>query len=363
MSRQVRTGIVLIGGVVVFLLLLFTIADRSFLFGDTVPIHARYSSVAGLTAGAQVQYQGVTVGRVQGVHLPEEPGEKITVSMAIRNSAIHLVTEGTQAQIKTDGLVGNQIVVLVNPPFARTMTPIAEDGVITGIDPFDLFEITDKMLSTVAQFDSAAATFQQIMIDVQGGEGSLGKLVYDDALYEEFVSTTNSTRRTMNNLADNAESLVELAHDATEGVNVILEQINAGEGTFAKMIHDPSFYTSLLTVADTLQGILTDMRTITHNAENVTNWGAIGAFRFAELMEAAKHNWLFRRYFEERGYMEQAPFEQREAAIAQSFADLERQRRELLDWEQRLAEREEALSDSLGSGSEGVLPDSVATSP
>lgn len=345
MSRQARVGILVVGGLVLFLLVLFAVANRSFLFSDTFFIKARYSSVAGLNPGAQVQFQGVNVGRVESVRLPEAPGEKIVVTMAIKESAQHLITKETQAQIKTDGLVGSQIVVLTNPPQAMAEQIEAGDF-ITGIEPFDLFEITDRMLSTVAQFDAAASTFQQIMQDVQRGEGTIGKLVYDEALYNEFVQTTSETRRTMNNLANNAEALVGLAEEATRGVSSILNKVDEGEGTFAKMINDPGVYNTLLATADTLQGISSDLKAITGSAENAANWGALGAFRFAELMEAAKHNWLFKRYFEERGYMEKAPFEERERAIAESFKELQRQKRELFEWQQRLERREEALEDA-----------------
>ena len=365
MSRQARVGIVVIGGLCLFFLALFAVANRSFLFSDTFFIRSQYASVAGLNPGAQVQFQGVNVGRVESVRLPERPGERITVTMAIRRSAQHLITEETQAQIKTDGLVGSQIVVLINPPLALSVEPVEEGDIITGVEPFDLYEITDRMLSTVAQFDSAASSFQQIMVHVQGGQGSLGRLVYDEALYEEFVATTNSTRQTMNNLAANAEALVELAGDATQGVSTILGKINAGEGTFAMMLNDPAVYTTLLATADTLQGISTDLRGITNSAENAANWGALGSFRFAELMEAAKHNWLFKRYFEERGYMEKAPFEERERALTQSFEELQREKRELLEWEQRLEAREATLQRSgedVSTDSTGVMSGSATSS-
>jgi phospholipid/cholesterol/gamma-HCH transport system substrate-binding protein len=266
--------------------------------------------------------------------------------MAIRQNANHLITEETQAQIKTDGLVGNQIIVLVNPP-QMTAEPIEAGEFITGVEPFDLFEITDRMLSTVAQFDAAASTLQQIMQDVQRGEGTIGKLVYDESLYNEFVQTTSETRRTMNNLADNAGALVTLAEEATRGVSSILGKVDTGEGTVAKMINDPAVYNTLLATADTLQGISTDLRAITSSAENAANWGALGTFRFAELMEAAKHNWLFKRYFEERGYMEIAPFEQRERAISESFKELQQEKRDLLEWQQRL-ERLQAELEAAG---------------
>ena len=42
--------------------------------------------------------------------------------------------------------------------------------------------------------------------------------------------------------------------------------------------------------------------------------------------------------------MEQAPFEVRERALAETYKELERQKRELFDWEQRLQVREAAVN-------------------
>ncbi|GIV59463.1 MCE family protein [Rhodocaloribacter litoris] len=334
MSRQARVGLLVLAGALLFMLALFALANRTFLFSDTFYVRAQFTRVAGLVAGASVQYQGVNVGRVESVQLPEAPGEKIVVTMAISEKARHLVRKNTQAQIKSDGLVGNQIVVLVPSPVVGE--PAGEGDYIPGVDPFDLFEITDKALASVQRFEQAALAFEQIMRDVQAGEGSLGKFIYDPSLYDAFVATTDETRRVLNNLADNAEALVGLAGEATRGVQEILDKVDRGEGTLARMLNDPAVYNSLLATADSLQAIAGDLRVVMHNAENMTNWGALGAFRFAELMEAGKHNWLFKRYFEERGHMELAPFEVRERALAETYKKLQEKERALFEWEQRL---------------------------
>lgn len=361
MSRTIRLGLFILAGATLLMLGLFAIGNRTFLFSDTMNVRTRFTRVAGLQSGAPVQYQGVNVGRVGSVRLPSTPGERIEVSMNISLNATHLVRENTQAQIKTDGLVGEQIIVLVST--AEPSPAVEPDGYIQGIDPFDLFEITDRALQAVQGFQEAAAAFEQIMTDVQAGEGTLGKIVYDPTLYEELVSTANETRRVMSTLSEsaeaNAEVLVGLADRATRGIETILQKMDSGEGTIAHLINDPALYQSMLASADTLRTIATDLRAVTSVAENAATWGALGAFRFAELMEAAKHNWLFKRYFEERGTMEQAPFEIRERAIAESYRRIELERRELLLWEERLREREA----SMRAGDETVTPeDSTRTS-
>lgn len=355
MSRQARVGLLVLAGTFLFVVALFAIANRSFLFSDTFFIRSRFNNVAGLSTGAAVQFQGVNVGRVEGVSLPVEMGGQIVVTMAINEKARHLIHRGTQAQIKSDGLVGNQIVVLVNS--AQTAAePIEEGDYIQGIDPFDFFQVTDRAMLSVQRFEDAATSFQQIMVDVRNGEGTLGKIIYDPALYNSFVQSADETQRLMNSLGDNAEALVTLAGDATEGLNSILGKIDRGEGTLARMINDPSVYNALLAASDTMVAISGDLRSITSSAENAANWATLGMYRLSENMEALKHNWLFRRYYEERGYSETAPFETRERAIEQSFRELEAKERQLYEWERRLEEREQTIRST---GTDPVAQDSV----
>lgn len=332
----------MLAGFVLFLVALFAIANRSFLFSRTYFIKSKFASVAGLQPGAAVQFQGVNVGRVESVQLPDRPGEMLTVEMAIRSGAWHLIRKNTQAQIKTDGLVGNQIVVLVNPP-QEIMAQVEEGEFIRGIEPFDLFEITDTAMVAVARFEEAAATLNHIMRDIQAGQGTLGKFIYDDQLYNATVQTFDETRRLVRNLGNNAEALVALAQSATEGVNTILTKIDTGEGTAALMLNDPGVYNALLSTADTLQSISRNLRSITSSAENAANWAQLGMSRFAENMTALQHNWLLRRYFEDRGYYDRAPQETRERAIQESFQEIQKQKRELLELEQRLQEWERQL--------------------
>ncbi|GAB5521627.1 MAG: hypothetical protein RhofKO_38780 [Rhodothermales bacterium] len=347
MPRQVRVGLLVITGIILFAVVLFGLASRSFLLSDTFTVKARYSNVAGLQPGAAVHFQGVNVGRVENVQLPLAPGERIEVAMAINEDARPLIRQNTQAQIKSDGLVGNQIIVLVTP--AEPITALVEPGgYITGNDPFDLFAISDKALASVANFERAAMAFETIMQDIQQGQGTLGRIIYDPELYDSFVRTSESTQTALDQLAQNTEAMVAVVDQATSGVEAIITKIDQGEGSAARFLNDPELYEGLVSTTDTLGVIISNLRAVTTNADNMLNWGSLGAFRFAELMEAGKHNWLFKRYFEERGYQEPADFELRERAITDSYKTLQDRERELFEWEQRL-QRIQARLDAVGT--------------
>ena len=353
MNRSVRLGVLIASAAFLFVLVLFFIGSRTFLFSSTFEVKSQFTQVAGLQVGAPVQFQGINVGRVRDVALPSAPGESIIVTMSLSNRASHLIRQNTLASIKSDGLVGEQIIVLTNP--ADIAEPVEVGDFIEGQDPFDLFEITDRALASVQTFEQAAVTFEDILQDIQQGEGTLGKIVYDSTLYVEIVETMDESQRILSSLATtaeaNAEIIVDLAIEATEGVERILAKAESGEGTLARFLNDPAMYEQLLASADSLRIIAGDLRAVSQSAENAALWGELGAFRMAELMEAAKHNWLFRRYFEERGSIEAAPFEVRERAISESFRQITERERDLLQWEQdleALQARLQARADSLG---------------
>jgi len=48
-----------------------------------------------------------------------------------------------------------------------------------------------------------------------------------------------------------------------------------------------------------------------HNIIKITEETKAGAEKFAENMEALKRNWLFKSYFEERGYYDKTDYEQK----------------------------------------------------
>ncbi|MDX1419032.1 MAG: MlaD family protein [Rubricoccaceae bacterium] len=358
MSRQARLGLVVLSGVVLFVLALFVLANRTFLLSDTYAIRAEFEAVGGLQPGATVYYQGISVGRVDQVLLPEAPGLPITVTMRIRDDARNLIREDSRAVIQTDGLVGN---VVVSIQGGTPSQPAAADNArIAGRDPLDFSEVSDRLFDSVARFDSVTVGLTTMMQDVRTGEGTLGRFLYDPRLYEETVLTTASFRGALESFTGRADALVAIAADASAGVNEVIQRLYTGDGTVARFLNDDSMYVALLQASEQLTTISTDIRSITERFETAAGWGAVGAFRFAENMEALKHNFLFKPYFEERGYLEMAPFEIRERALAETYQSLQ-------EWERRLYQQQqeiEALRTAMEAQGVAVPPAlDVGTAP
>ncbi|MEL6771844.1 MAG: MlaD family protein [Bacteroidota bacterium] len=341
MSRQARLGLLMIAGIAAFVLGLFIIANRTFLFSDTFRVQAEFGRVAGLLSGGQVLYQGINVGRVERVQLPARPGGPITVMMEIREDAQHLIREDSRALIQTDGLVGSVIVSITAG--SELEPPVAEGGSIVGVDPLDLSEVSDRLFDSVSRFDSVTVTLTSIMQDIQTGEGTLGRFIYDPALYDGLVATAQETRVSLRGITAQADTLVTIAATASANIESIISKVNEGDGTLARFINDPSVYENVEDATARLGSIANDLTLVLERSEDAANWGNLAMFRLAENMEALKHNFLFKGYYEDRGYLELAPFEIRERALSETYESLEERARELYELEQRL----EALRQEL----------------
>ena len=348
MSRQARLGLVILLALLAGVAFLFVIGSQGNLFASTFDVRASFNQVAGLKPGAQVLYNGISVGTVQAVQLPAAPGNPIMVRMAVQEKARPLIREDSRALIQTDGLVGDVIVSLTDGSPSRPQ--VADNGLIEGVDPFAISEVSDRLFESVARFDSVTIGLYQTLADVRTGQGTLGRFLYDERLYESTVATADAfqatvteSQNTLRSFTARADELVAVAENASRGVDQILAKVNTGNGTVARFLNEDDVYTTFLATASQLQEgaaqlqtVSADIRAITDRFNQAAGWASLGAFRFSENMEALKHNFLFRGYFEDRDYYEMAPFEVREAAISETLADLQ-------EWERRLAEQEREL--------------------
>lgn len=344
MSRPARLGLLILVGLLVGVGALFVLASQGNLLASTYTVNARFSRVQGLKAGASVLYNGIDVGRVEEVRLPARPGDPILVRLSIADDARPLIRQDSRALIATDGLVGNVIVSLTGGTLQAP--PVQEGGFVAGQDPLDISQISDRLFQSVARFDSVTVSLTAIMNDTRNGEGTLGRFLYDETLYDATVTTTQEFQVALRGFSARADGLLVIADNASRGIEQILAKVNSGDGTIARFLNEDEVYTTFLATAAQLQQgaaqlqtVTTDVRAITDRFNQAAGWASLGAFRFSENMEALKHNFLFRGYFEDRGYYEMAPFEVREQAIAETLEDLQ-------GWEVRLAQQERALAEA-----------------
>ena len=230
--------------------------------------YALFSNVQDLKIGDRVKIAGVEVGQVENMELAEN---KVKLTLKVHRNAV--VRTDSTATIKFAGLMGqNYVSIDFGTPGAPQLTdgaPIqtAEqpdlnammaklNNIATGVenltksfsgDKIDnlLGPLTDFLKANRGALTATIANFQSISTEISEGKGTVGKLIYDPALYDSALSTMTK---------------LEGAGDDIKGVlgqaRSMIDQVNAGQGTLGKLVKDETLYNETTESMTNLKEIL-----------------------------------------------------------------------------------------------------------
>ena len=202
MSRAARLGAFIIATLGILVLGTVIIGNHQYLFSSTYQLKSQFATVAGLSAGADVQVGGVHSGTVRSIDLPHEPGGKVTVVMDLSKSTHEIIKQDSVASIETEGLLGNQYLAI---SFGSPGKPDVRGGDMIASNPplemADLIKKTNAILDSSQQAVQNAslmtANLASISAKVDTGQGTAGALVNDKQLYANLAQTTSDARDTM----------------------------------------------------------------------------------------------------------------------------------------------------------------------
>ena len=108
-SADILAGIFVIIGLVCMGYLAIKMGQMEVLGNDGYTVYARFTSIAGLRSGADIEIAGVRVGRVTGIGL-DQNRDMALVSLRI-NSGVELYDDAL-ASVRTSGLIGDKYILL-----------------------------------------------------------------------------------------------------------------------------------------------------------------------------------------------------------------------------------------------------------
>lgn len=217
-------------------------------------VYALFNNVQDLKAGDRVKMAGVEVGRVEKIEI-ENTQAKVTLKL---RRGVQVKTDST-ATVKFTGLMGQYF---VSVDFGTPDAPLAGEGaILPSKEQPDLSAVMAKIDDVASGVQNLTKSFSGLKIDellgpfidfmkdnrapltatisninsvtyqVSQGKGTVGKLIYDETLYNSALGTVSNLQTT---LAD-AQGTMTHARE-------IVDQINAGQGTVGKLIKDDTLY-------------------------------------------------------------------------------------------------------------------------
>jgi phospholipid/cholesterol/gamma-HCH transport system substrate-binding protein len=231
-------------------------------------LYALFANVQELKVGDRVKMAGVEVGRVEKIELE---GEQARVTLKLKRD-VEVKTDSV-ASVKFTGLMGQNFVSL---DFGTPDAPLAKDGaVLTSREQPDLSVVMAKIDDVATGVQNLTKSFSGLKLDellgpfidfmkdnrapltatisninsvtfqVSQGKGTVGKLIYDQTLYNSALDTVSNLQATLTD-----------ARGAVADARNIVSQINAGQGTVGKLVKDDKLYNETTASMTNLKEIL-----------------------------------------------------------------------------------------------------------
>jgi phospholipid/cholesterol/gamma-HCH transport system substrate-binding protein len=232
LSAKAKVGLLVIVGSVLLVLMTFAVGKYEFGKKEGYTLQADFDSVAGLDIKSSVRMAGVKIGLVDKVEL-EDSRAKVTLRI---NPEVK-IQRGTEAMIKTMGLLGEKYVEFVPAKKGRSLKPSTvgaayyQDGerVEATVSPSDVDKLINQLSSISDDIKQVTASLSQVFGTERGArsmEDMLNDLRQTTANIKDFSNTLRSNGSEMvmslNNLVASLNGVVGENRDS---IKVTMENI------------------------------------------------------------------------------------------------------------------------------------------
>lgn len=222
MTVEKKVGIFFMVAVLIMVLLLESVEDKPF-FRKEYLLKTYFRSVSGLEQGDAVRLAGLKVGEVKDVRIA---GDKVEVLISIDRGVP--VRTDSRAAIKMESLLGGKYLGI---SLGSPSSPVLEPGsIVSSIDTPDMDELLSKanvivsdvqkftrvlgdngedIQATLAALSESSPQLKETLTNlskitkrIESGEGTLGKLITDDALYQEARKTVREIGKAAEGVQD-----------------------------------------------------------------------------------------------------------------------------------------------------------------
>lgn len=243
--RNLRTGILFIGGILLAAALGLIIGKNSNLLTRHDTAYLFMSDIRGLSEGNMVAISGKKIGVVQAMDFANRNDTSgVVVTLDIVHDYFHLMTKDSRAIIRGLGVLGDKYVDIA---IGHSGEPLHGGDFLVVVAEPGLEELTSSALKTMN-------TIQEVSEKINSGEGTIGKLITSSELNDRLLATAAnleslSTALTRGNglmsrliydrqMAEHASSLIADLSDVSGS-------IKGGKGTLGKLIVDESLFNTL----------------------------------------------------------------------------------------------------------------------
>lgn len=201
---EIKVGAFILAGVVIGFLIIFSIGDIN-LSKTGYKIAVKFDFASGIGAAAPVRLSGVGVGRVDGVNVVYSDKEKKSyaeVRAWIQSDA--RIEEDAKITINTLGLLGEKYLEIY--PGTPGASLVKDGAVLVGQNPV----VMEKLTENLVDLSNSVTT---IVKRLENGEGTIGKLLVEDGVYNDLRSIMGNFKDFSSDLKSTGTNFKDFSED------------------------------------------------------------------------------------------------------------------------------------------------------
>ena len=217
-TREAKVGLLVFLAFVLLAVVVFSVSD---FYNFTPGYHLRvvFNSAGGIDVGAPVRLAGVGVGEVQRLTVSPTGAEaKTQAELLVWLKEFASVEEDAVAYINTSGLIGEKYLEI--SPGTRGARLLQNGEVLRGQDSVAMTQFMNTGYEVVAQLNKTVAAIHAIVADEE---------------------TRAALKGTVTNSAEVTQGLKTLL----ASTNILVEKLNRGEGTVGRLLTEDEIYEDL----------------------------------------------------------------------------------------------------------------------
>ncbi|MEX0980929.1 MAG: MlaD family protein, partial [Bacteroidales bacterium] len=198
---KARLGLFIVTGTAIFAIIIFIIGKQQNLFNPVFKITTSFYNISGLQVGNNIRFSGINVGVVDNIEIIND--STVKVDLVIRKDVQQFIKADSYASLGSEGIIGDRIVTITQ---GSANSPMAENGQrIMSTEPVEPDDIIKSFKTSAESVEIITMQLSEIMMNINSGEGMLGRLIQDTAIAENVNLTIENFRKSSEGLDETIE--------------------------------------------------------------------------------------------------------------------------------------------------------------
>lgn len=199
---KIRLGLFIAGGFLLFVSAIFIIGKQKNLFNPVFKLTTTFYNVSGLQVGNNIRFSGINVGTVDNITIINDSA--VRVDMYLRKDVKKFIKSDCKVAIGSEGLIGDRLLVITQ---GSSDAPLAKEGQqLESVEPIETDAIMTSLHVTAGNAEIITQQLAEIMVKINDGNGTLGRLIQDTTMAENFNQTMVNLKQSSKGLDENMQA-------------------------------------------------------------------------------------------------------------------------------------------------------------